>query len=180
MGDPNLPPRPSFLPPGFGTVGHREFIEIVVPPEISYEPKTVGWYLLAALFLGLLGYSIVRQVRRYEKNAYRRRALRELRSLRTRAPSDRKQALHELPRLLKRTALSVFPRKDVAPLSGSAWLAFLERQAPGALSPEARAGIRTLLLSSADDVPQSRDSELFKSVERWLRQHSTDARGKDA
>jgi len=166
-----VPPRPAFLPADFGTVGHRAFVEIIVEQPVSYAPKTVGWYLLALLVLGWAARQGLLALRRYRRDAYRRSALGELSALRAGLATDREASLAAVPGLLKRCALSVFPRDQVAALSGAAWLSFLEQRAPGALSEQAQLALMTLVTRSAGELPGASDVELLDGVERWMRSH---------
>lgn len=171
MDDLGLPPRPAFLPPGFGTVGHREFVEIDVAPPVPYTPITVGWYLLAGVAVGLLIRASVLAVRRYRKDVYRRRALRELAELRALLGTERERALHAVPGLLKRCALAVFPRERVAALSGAPWIDFLEQKAPSVLSSNSKQALITLVTGSASALPASVDAKLLEDVARWVQRH---------
>lgn len=166
-----LPERPPFLPEEFGTVGHQGFIEIIAPEPAPFEPRTVGWYLLGGLVLIGLGFSLLRLVRSYRRNQYRRLSLRELRALSAQMSRDRMATLPKLPLLLKRVALAVYPRERVAKLSGEPWFAFLEEQAPGAISPAGKDALLQILRGTLGDVPASVDHELFESIRRWVRRH---------
>ena len=66
---------------------------------------------------------------RWLHNCYRREALTELAQQETKlADANRRAAaITTIAELLKRTALSAFPRESVASLTGAAWLAFLNR-----------------------------------------------------
>jgi len=167
-----LPARPSFLPPGFGTVGHHDFVELSVPEEVPLVPQTPAWYALGAALAAALLLVLLRAARRYRHDAYRRAALAELTRLR-RAASDgaRAAALAQLPFLLKRCALAAFSREQVAGLSGGPWFAFLDRAAPGALGNEARSALASLVLDGCGELSRETEDALFDSVERWLRRH---------
>lgn len=163
--------RPDFLPPGFGTVGHQDFVEIVVPPPVSYTPQTVGWWVLGAALLAALIWRTVWAVRNYRKNAYRRFALAELAGLKGMLQQQRGEALARLPALLKRCALAAFPRRQVASLSGEQWWAFLDRTAPGVFSDEVKQSLYRLVVEGAAAVPSEEDTELVGAVELWIRRH---------
>ena len=121
--DEQLPERPRFLPPGFGTVGHQDFVELSVPEEVALAPQTPAWYVLGAVLAAGLVLALVRTARRYRRDVYRRAALSELVRLREAAAGgaggERSAALERLPELLKRCALAAFPRERVAALSGA-------------------------------------------------------------
>lgn len=170
--DEQLPERPRFLPPGFGTVGHHDFVELSVPKEVSLAPQTPAWYLLGAALAGALLLAVVRAAQRYRRDVYRRAALSELARLREAAAgTERSAALEQLPELLKRSALAAFPRERVAALSGARWHVFLECSAPGALSDDAKSSLDLLVLEGASELPRQAERDLFDGVERWLRRH---------
>jgi len=103
--------------------------DIAVPDPVSWYPQAWGWWVLAsALFVAVLVLTI-RRARRFVADRYRREALRECAALEARLESEsrRAAALVELAVLLKRTALSAWPRAEVASLSGRTWIEFLRR-----------------------------------------------------
>ncbi len=88
-------------------------------------------------------------------------------------------ALAEIPALLKRTALAVFPRADVAGLSGEAWLGFLDASAG---STDFSSGPGRLLADlpyspAAASPPADQMRELLKISRRWIRRHRRMERG---
>ncbi|RKF38319.1 DUF4381 domain-containing protein [Paraburkholderia fungorum] len=107
--------------------------ELPLPETVSYAPHTIGWVFVAVLLVAALGVALWLFLRRREKQRYRRVALSELASIEASlasAHADREQRAHALaaiPRLIKRTALAVAPREQVAALTGGEWLAFLQR-----------------------------------------------------
>jgi hypothetical protein len=170
--DEQLTEHPRFLPPGFGTVGHQDFVELSVPEEVSLAPQTPAWYLLGAALAGAAVVAMVRAAQRYRRDAYRRAALTELARLREAAAgAERSDALAQLPVLLKRCALAAFSRERVAGLSGARWHAFLEHTAPGALGDAAKSTLSMLVLEGAGELPPQVERDLFDGIERWLRRH---------
>ena len=95
--------------------------DIVLPDAVPFWPPAPGWYFVFALLALALVVGLFLAVRRWQRRAYRREAERELERLRAAGEWT------ELSSLLKRTALVTYPRSLVAPLSGEAWLAFLDR-----------------------------------------------------
>ena len=99
--------------------------DIHSPAAPSAWPPAFGWWLLvllvsvATVLLGRRGWRQWRRVRRRE------RILRELDSLQGQPCGER--LIGGVSALLKRVALSRFPRIDVAGLTGADWLAFLDR-----------------------------------------------------
>jgi hypothetical protein len=149
----------------------QDLHDIHLPAPVSWWPPAPGWWLLAALLaLIVIGLLVWRQLRR--RNNWRRYALGELATLRQH--SSPASAVRELSVLLRRVAISRFPREEVAALSGDAWLGFLDRP----LGKDAAFQTHGQLLVTA---PYARDSvideaadtatftKLFDLSERWLK-----------
>lgn len=101
--------------------------DIIAPEPVSWWPLGPGWFVLAG-FLVLAGLIIgLWWLRRQQANLYRRQAMAELERLERllHAEETRGQALAGLSGLVRRVALSVYPRGSVAGLRGDAWLGFL-------------------------------------------------------
>ena len=72
---------------------------------------------------------VLRSLLHWQHNRYRREALAELARHESALvdPARRADALSAMAELLKRAALTAFPRGQVATLTGPAWFAFLDR-----------------------------------------------------
>jgi len=131
------------------------------PPPPSWRPQTIGWYAVFAIAALLLLWLAVHLIRRWIADRYRREALHELAQARP----------EQLSELLKRTALSLWPREKVASLSGDAWLKFLDGSARNDLFQSAPASLleeialRPVSLSSEDE------SAVRKAAATWIRKH---------
>mgnify|MGYP001823343341 CR=1 FL=1 len=151
--------------------------DIVAPGPVAWWPLAPGWYVLAAVLFIVLAVLAVRGWRRRQGNRYRRLAILELASLRERATAE---GLRQVPVLLKRTALSAWPRETVASLSGSAWHGFLDETA-GMEGFGAGAGATLDRLAYAGiDEPLPVDSDLkrvFEAAEFWLKNHMVAEQG---
>jgi Domain of unknown function (DUF4381) len=103
--------------------------DIVAPPSVPWWPPAPGWYGVAAIIFILSLVLILRSVIHWQRNRYRREALAEfVRQEKFLAdPFRRAAALAALAELLKRVALTAFPRAKVAALTGPAWFDFLDR-----------------------------------------------------
>lgn len=100
--------------------------DIHLPSGVSWWPLAIGWWILIGLvFLGALAAYLL--YRRKQANRWRRMALHELDSMRSDPTQPNQNRLSELSVLLRRVAISRFPRTDVASLHGDSWLAFLDR-----------------------------------------------------
>lgn len=127
-----------------------------MPAAPHFWPPASGFWILVALILMLL-ISVawyITQARR--RNAYRRAGLTLLESANT---------VYEINVVLKRVALAVFPREQVAALHGEDWIQFMrstcsdEQFAP--LSP------------SNEATPASESTRAHART--WIRKHQTPA-----
>ncbi len=103
--------------------------DITLPPDVSWWPPAPGWWILAVLLLLFVVLLLRWGWSWYRKHAPKRAALQQLKQ-RWQAYQQHQnglQLLRELEMLLKQTALSYFPREQVAGLYGPAWLQFLDK-----------------------------------------------------
>jgi hypothetical protein len=148
-------------------------IDIPLPQPISLWPQTltsrIAVLLLAASAVAALWWFI----RHWRANRYRREALAELKCIarsKSAGECDEEQAL-QLSRLVRRTALAAFPRETVASLTGSVWLAFLDRSYGGR---EFSQGTGRLLASAPyRHMPPGsiKLQALTRLVRKWIKVH---------
>lgn len=153
----------------------RQMADITLPPPVSMMPATWGWAVLAGLVVLALALALWRWLRSRVQNRYRRDALAELAVLEARisAEPDRLQALAALPAIVKRTALAVWPREQVAALSGEPWVNFLKAHAGKARidveSYRFFAETEYRLAGAAPDEAAARRS--FAAARQWIEGH---------
>ena len=146
-------------------------IDIPLPREVGLWPQTWEARLATVLLLMVLVASVWRFAHYRRVNRYRREALAELNAVRRSSAADRSDLLARLSVLVRRTALAAFPREQVAPLTGPAWLAFLDRSYGG---QEFSNGVGRLLVSGPYRQIPPDDAELqslVALVRRWIRGH---------
>jgi hypothetical protein len=106
--------------------------DIPAPPPVSYMPQAMGWWVIGALLLVALLVFAFLKLRTWWRNRYRREAQAELIAI-EQSINDadaRPEALAALPALVKRTVLAWAPRPTVGPMSGEAWLRYLDSTYP--------------------------------------------------
>ena len=157
------PPAPSIA----------DLKDIPAPAPVSYLPQTTGWWLVGGvLLLGALVYAFIRW-RRWWRNRYRREAQAELAAIERAAadPATRAQALGAIPGLVKRTVLVWAPRKDAGPMTGEAWLRYLDRTyVPGGFVQGPGRQLDTLAYGQGD-LAAADMAALMALLHRWIDDH---------
>ena len=103
--------------------------DLHLPAEIGWWPLAPGWWLLIALLAGGFALLLYRGWLRFLHNRPRRAALRKLSGVRGAFEhgADPVELATEISQILRRAMLAYAPRADVAGLTGSRWLRWLDR-----------------------------------------------------
>ena len=148
--------------------------DIHLPTPIGWWPPAPGWWIAAGLiiFTALCVLLLLKKLRRHK---VRKTAAKQLALLRqTEMPV--KEKISSLSTLLRRVAITAYPRDNVASLTGSAWLKFLD----ASLSSDNFSKGKGLLLIDAPYRPDSPESlpndleMLFDLCDRWIKTLPTD------
>ena len=151
--------------------------DVVLPDAVAWMPETVGWSTLLVLAVVLSVWGLVHRHRKRIANQYRTRGLDELSVIEAAVgtPEGVADTLRELPALVRRVALSFAPRERVAPLTGEAWLAFLDEayggtgftSGPGRILPQ----LAYAPSQAVDDLGVGPTMELLALVRTWIESH---------
>jgi len=156
----------------------RSLKDIVEPAPISWMPQTWGWLALALLLMLAAVLFALRAYRRYRANAYRRAALAVLAGIgeEMRNPLTRAHAVQSLASLLKQTALAAWPREEVAPLSGAAWVNFLKAH-DATLARGLALALDDLEYRDAATagLPSNIGEDLVTAARTWIERHHVSA-----
>lgn len=138
--------------------------DIHLPDPVGWWPPAPGWWVLVCASIALLA-SGIWLWRRWRRLTVKALALRELDRI-EREAGDPQERLRRLAILLRRTCLSLYPRENVAGLTGEAWLAFLERASgDGRFSGETgRLLVEAPYRPSVEGDPES----LLQAIREWL------------
>jgi len=151
--------------------------DLSLPEPTSLAPATTAWFVLFALAFALLAALAFLGWRRWRRNAYRRKArallARWRRDVEREGPKT--PALRRLPQLVKRVALEVWPRPEVAALTGRPWLAFLDHTIGGRAFEDGPGRHLPALAYEAqetiDDLGADEIQAIFDLVDRWIGAH---------
>jgi hypothetical protein len=146
--------------------------DIIEPAAPELWPLAPGWILVIAL-LGLLLLRAAQFARMaWRQNAYRRQAAAELAQLQkaldaSTAATSASQALS----ILRRCALHVAPRHDVAALTGSGWANFLASRIDFPISDELGALLFSAAYQPARRVDAISAQRVLDFAQRWVTSH---------
>ena len=145
--------------------------DIHAPGVLDAWPPALGWWLIATLCLLITIAALIWLLRVWSSNRYRREALRELNNFFTIWDKDKDDHayLQSLQNLLKRTALTAFPRELVAGLTGEAWVQFLDQTTD---RNDFRIGKGEALIDRGYHADFSVDvASLHSLAKKWIEKH---------
>ena len=145
--------------------------DIIIPPAVSYWPLAPGWYALALLVFAYGIYVALKYWSSYQKDLYRREALKVLSML---DEEDASKEISTLLELMKRVALQCFGRKKVAALSHDAWWDFTEQHSKAKVAAEVRERSQKILYSPNEEATE-KDVKMLKQVAKvWITTHKSE------
>lgn len=135
--------------------------DIVLPPPVSWWPLAPGWYVIFVLLGLAVAWGAWRYWKQWRADQYRREALRQLTQLQN-APS--------IAELLRRTALAVMPRSEIAAKTGAAWPDWLDEQNSETMPAE----VRQMLISGIySHTYTDKEVNLLRNyTARWISSHN--------
>ena len=147
----------------------QELRDVHLPDPISWWPPAFGWWMIVVALLILVG--LILWARAYRQRTQPRRlALAQLQEVKQHfaAYADEQQTMTRLSDLLRRAAITVFPRSHVAGLSGRSWLQFLDRT--GHTTQFSDGPGQHLISGPYQSHGPDSAAELIPLIERWIQQ----------
>mgnify|MGYP002634765001 CR=1 FL=1 len=145
--------------------------DIHLPDPISAWPPAPGWWILAILVLSLISFIIWKLWKRHQQQQLSRLSLAAVTKLEQdyAKHQDPQRLLRQYSSLLRRVALARFPRQQVASLTGSSWLDFLNNSTSSNLFT---AQLGQLLLQGPyqkSDKNITQIDELGRAIHLWIK-----------
>ncbi|WP_417739442.1 DUF4381 domain-containing protein [Rosistilla oblonga] len=138
--------------------------DIVVPPEVPWWPPAPGWYAVMILVAAGVLAIAYRAWRHWQANRYRRAALQELQS------ADSAAAISEI---LRRTALTIQTRGEIADLVGDRWATWLSEAAAQPMPPQVREQLASAIYRKSETTDELHS--LREYADRWIQTHEIPA-----
>ena len=159
------------------TASLQNLHDIIVPGAETWWPPAPGWYAVIALVLAAALVILWKSWRQWRRNRYRGEALRKLAKIRQ---AGTEGDLREAPVLLKRAALSAWPREAVAGLVGADWHRFLDESAQTDLFCSGAGDLLDRLAYSSRSgrvLSEQESAALLDAVQMWLKRHRAPGQG---
>lgn len=143
--------------------------DIHLPAPIGWWPPATGWWIAAGLVV-FTALGVLLFLKKLRRHKVRKTAAKQLVLLRqTKMPV--KEKISSLSALLRRVAITAYPRDNVASLTGNAWLQFLDASSS---SHDFSKGKGLLLIDAPyqPDSPESLSNDmemLFDLCDRWIK-----------
>ena len=147
----------------------QELRDVHLPDPISWWPPAFGWWMIFVAVVVLVGLALWARAY-YQRTRPRRVALIQLKHVKQHYEihADDQWAITEVSHLLRRYALAVFSRSQVAGLSGQAWLRFLD--STGGTNQFSEGPGLSLRSGPYQSQVGTSVTDLLPLVERWIRQ----------
>jgi hypothetical protein len=136
-------------------------------PEASWCPPAPGWWVLALLLTAASIFIAYRWYTRHHRRIINA-ALQTLHTIEQQYQNDKDtpHLAQNLSALLRRIAISRYPRHDIAALTGEAWLLWLDKDLP---EPGFSQGPgRILVTAPYQSNPQTDANELLNLCRNWI------------
>ena len=143
---------------------------ILEPEPLPFSFDTLGWKILGVLILIWLCIILVRRIKQYQKNTYRREAIKRIVLLET----DSKKSCAKINHLnitLKQVAITTFGREPIAVLFGDDWYSFLDSKVKGSSFVE-YSNTFTSAMYDDREVEMSELKKIFELTKKWINAHS--------
>lgn len=157
--------------PEWGNTKLANFVEIREPAMVDWTPAGYGWAILLLILLTYLGLRSLRYYRRYQRNRYRREALRWLDGLPTYQADSPSPLFAQLPTLLRKVALSRDASQQVATLQHSAWEQWLDNLCPDCGFSTCCTGWLFQLAYRQQTLSPAQMNTLLQHVRHWVYHH---------
>lgn len=142
------------------------------PADVQFSFQTPGWYILLALVIILITIFLIKWIRHYNRNRYRREALKNLKVIESHYDSKADISyLNEVFVLLKYVAIQKFGREMVAQSFGENWLNFLEEK--GKKTPfQKHATVFSAVLYKSGEVSSAEAKQIIELTRKWIKTHA--------
>ncbi len=139
------------------------------PDAVQFSFDTPGWYILGGLLFLSTVLFFVRWLKHFQKNAYRRKALNDIKIIETQQQNE--SCINDVFVLLRIVAMTAFGRKSVARLYGNSWLQFLESKGKNTPFTQHKDYILDCVYKGAA-VDKNKNITVIGLSKKWIKTHA--------
>ncbi|WP_121665528.1 DUF4381 domain-containing protein [Mesonia aquimarina] len=132
------------------------------PEPVAFTFETIGWKVLAVVLCIILVCTSFILIKKYIKNAYRRRALKKLEEI---------TSIVDALIILKKVAIQTFDRNKVGNLYGAQWLEFLDQTGKKVNFSSLKKDIETAIYTN-DEVDSNVRAAIILNSKKWIKTHA--------
>jgi len=140
---------------------------LMEPLPVPFAFETIGWTLLFWIGIVLIATIIVRFIISYQKNKYRRDALKILSNLKL---DDSHKINQQIAAQLKLVAIQSYGRTAVAHLSGKDWTSFLQTKSNAIQTEHLEGFLMECLYRNKFDIAQTK--QFLTYSKKWIKSHA--------
>ena len=141
------------------------------PAPVPFHFETPGWYVLGGTLLLIMLVLLVKWIKNYLHNAYRRSAIDLIRTIEQQFVQQSEiDCFTEVFVILKQVAITTYGRNTVANLHGSAWLEFLDSKIKHPVFAPLNVEINNILYRNHLENKEEAKT-LFELSKKWIKHH---------
>lgn len=141
--------------------------DVHLPPEVSWWPLAIGWWILIGLFVTVLIAIAIQRHLKAKKFRLSKLAIQELEKIKS---SEARNWLMQLEVLLKRASLAHFPKSKVASLTHDSWIRFLQNTGENIWDDHSLLLLKDSVYQDLSKIPSTHRDTIFSQSEQWLSQ----------
>jgi len=141
---------------------------LIEPDPIKFSFETTGWYVLLILIIISISVLFYRWLKKYQSNAYRREALKEITNFQKQPIIS---SVDNIMILLKKVAMHAYGRQEVASLTGETWYSYLESKGKNTAFMKIGQRIAENIYEEKPMENKTLD-ELVVLSKRWIKTHA--------
>jgi hypothetical protein len=156
----------------WGNFALKGFVETQAPESINWLPQTLGWKIVLIVTIFWLFKKSIQAYQLYQRNAYRRDAVKWLYQLKQTHHTSNESQYRQLPTLLRKTALCAFKRSDITTLTGASWEQWLDKQCPKSDFQQQCPNILSqLAFAPSLNISDAQMALLIEQIDLWIKFH---------
>lgn len=143
---------------------------ILEPDPLTFTFETIGWKILGGILLLLLIILSYKRLKLYQKNKYRRKALKRIQFI-SAEESGNADKIKNFNIVLKQVAIEAFGRDRVAELYGVEWLLFLDSKAKNCSFAQYDSSFTDAMYSNKE-IDGNKEGAIYKLTKTWIHEHA--------